>query len=211
MARTKTEETLEAREQEHADDPERAELIARARRFKTGWIELAESLVEARRSGVWQRWGHASFEAYTQRELSLRSETVDKLTGSYSFLQRRAPAVLERDGVRERIPSYQSVDFLRRAEESEVAPSEAKTALYERVIEEAKPVAAVNREFRDVVFPLAPEDRRAKDSAGVRNVAKRLRELLEETDVLPKGLSREAKDALDRVLQALAEDDTRAA
>ena len=42
MARTtKTEAALEAAEREHIDDPERAEVLARARRFKSSWLELA--------------------------------------------------------------------------------------------------------------------------------------------------------------------------
>ena len=86
-------------EQAHADDPERAELLRRARRFKTSWIELAEALTQSRRGGRWREWGYASFEAYAKSELHLRQETVDKLTGSYSFLQRRAPtARLHRAG-----------------------------------------------------------------------------------------------------------------
>ncbi len=47
--RTKTEAALEHAEQAHADDPERAELLRRARRFKTSWIELAEALTACRK------------------------------------------------------------------------------------------------------------------------------------------------------------------
>ena len=211
MARTKTEASLEAMEREHADDPERADLLARARRFKTSWIELAEGLTETRRSESYRRWGYEAFDAYAKTELHLRPETVDKLMGSYGFLQRRAPAVLARDGVRERIPSYQAVDFLRRAEESPAAPDEAKDEIFTRVIGESKPASSVAREFGDVVFPLAPGDKKARDAAGVRNVARRLRELLDETSALPKGLAREALEVIDRVLTKLDENDERAA
>src|SRR5580704_11883624 len=137
MQRTKTDAALEQAEQAHADDPERAELLKRARRFKASWIELAEALTAARKHASWQRWGYDSLEAYAKTELRLRPETVDKLTGSYSFLQRRAPAVLERDPLREPMPSYQAVDFLRRAEESHDAPREAVEEIRRRVIDEA--------------------------------------------------------------------------
>ena len=50
MERTKTDSALAEAEQAHADDPERAELLRRARRFKTSWIELAEALTATRRS-----------------------------------------------------------------------------------------------------------------------------------------------------------------
>src|SRR5271166_4946009 len=122
MHRTKTEVALAEAEQTHADDPERADVLRRARTFKTSWIELGEALTRIKRSGQWKQWGYESFEAYAGGELFLKPQTVDKLTGSFTFLQRRAPSVLSRDGVREPIPSYQAVDFLRRAEASEDAP-----------------------------------------------------------------------------------------
>ena len=89
----------------------------------------------------------------------MRQETVDKLTGSYTFLQKRAPAVLERDPLREPMPSYQSVDFLRRAEASEDAPREAVDEIRRRVIDEAAPFGTVSRQYRDVVFPVDEDTR----------------------------------------------------
>ena len=99
MQRTKVDATLEALAEEHAEDPDRVELLHRARRFKASWIELAEALTRTKRSGRWKDWGYESFEAYDKSELHLRQETIDKLTGSYSFLQRRAPSVLTRDAL----------------------------------------------------------------------------------------------------------------
>src|SRR6185369_6370842 len=119
MPRTKTDAALAAAEEQHADDPERAEVLRRARRFKASWIELAEALSNVRRSGDFKRWGYESFEDYTRTELHIRQETADKLVGSFMFLKKRAPSVLSRDGLTSAIPSYQAVDFLRRAEESE--------------------------------------------------------------------------------------------
>src|ERR1035438_7156771 len=91
MHRTKTDAALADAERSHADDPERAELLARARRFKASWIELAEGLTAVKRSGGWKNLGYDSFEAYAKGELRIRQETADKLTGSYTFLKRRAP------------------------------------------------------------------------------------------------------------------------
>jgi hypothetical protein len=205
MHRTKTDAALAEAEAAHADDPERAELLHRARRFKASWIELAEALTHAKRGGRWREWGYESFEAYAKGELRLRQETVDKLTGSYTFLQRRAPSVLARDALREPVPSYHAVDFLRRAEASDEAPREAVEAIRKRVLEEAAPVAAVSREYKDVVFPIDEPTRRARDAAGVKNVAKRLRELLAETRCVPRKLAGEVSGALDELLQAIEE------
>jgi hypothetical protein len=203
--RTKTDAALAEAEAAHSDDPERVDLIARARRFKASWIELAEALTHAKRGGRWRDWGFDSFEAYARNELRLKQETVDKLTGSYSFLQRRAPAVLTRDALREAVPSYQAVDFLRRAEAQDGAPREAVEAIRKRVLEEAAPVAAVSRAYKDVVFPVDEDTLRARDVAGVRNVAKRLRELLAETRAVPRKLAGEVAGALDELLAAIEE------
>src|SRR3954467_9116757 len=109
MRRTKVDVELERAEQKHEGDVRRAELIRCARRFKASWVELAEALTEVRRRSEWKRWGHASFEAYAKSELHLRGDTVEKLTGSFAFLQRHAPEVLGRDGISAPIPSYHSV------------------------------------------------------------------------------------------------------
>jgi hypothetical protein len=203
MHQTKTEASLAEAEQAHADDPERAELIRRARHFKTSWIELAEALTAARKHSSWRGWGFDSFEAYARTELHLRPETAEKLTGSYSFLQRRAPAVLRRDPLREPLPDYHSIDFLRRAEESEGAPREAVEEIRRRVIEEAAPITAVSRAYKDVVFPIDEDTRRARDLAGIKNVAKRLRELLGETAVVPRKLAVDVAALLDELLDVI--------
>ncbi|MCL2450199.1 MAG: hypothetical protein FWD17_14725 [Polyangiaceae bacterium] len=211
MHRTKTEAALAEAEAAHGDDPERADLLRRARRFKASWIELAEALTRIKRGSRWKAWGFESFEAYAKKELHLRSETVDKLTGSYTFLQRRAPSVLARDGVRETVPSYQAIDFLRRAEASESAPREAVDAIRHRVLDEGAPLASVARAFRDVVFPVDSETRRAREVAALKNVATRLRELLADTKAVPRRLAGEVDTALDRLLGVLETHDERAA
>src|SRR5260370_39910667 len=103
----------------------------------------------------------------------LRQQTVETLTGSFTFLQKRAPSVLSRDGVREPIPSYQAVDFLRRAEANEDAPRGVVDEVRRRVIDDAAPAAAVAPAYRDVVFPIDEARRPKRDTAGGRHVAKR--------------------------------------
>ncbi len=205
MQNTKTQAALADAERAHANDPERAELLRRARHFKASWIELGEALTGLKRSGGWKAWGYDSFDAYAKSELHLRQDTVDKLTGCYAFLQRRAPGVLTRDPLHEPIPSYQAVDFLRRAEATEDAPRDALAEIRRRVIDEGAPAASVSRAYRDVVFPLDDAGRRARDVAGLRNVAKRLRELLEDTNAVPRKLAREVSGALDRLLDAVGD------
>ncbi len=208
MTSTKIDATLAALEETFSDDRERAELLRRARQFKSSWIELAQALTEARKNGRWKDWGFETFDDYTRRELHLRQETVDKLTGSYSFLQRRAPAVLDRDGVAAPLPSYQAIDFLRRAEERADAPREVVEELRRKVLDEAQPIMQVAREYKDVVFPIDEKTRKKQDAAGLKNVAKRLRELLAETRAVPRRLAGEVSESLDKLLESLGSEKT---
>jgi hypothetical protein len=204
MMKTKTDAALAAAEEAHAErDPERAEMIKTARLFKSSWLELAEALTRNRRAGAWRRWGFESFEQYTKLELHLRPETVEKLTGSFAFLQKRAPEVLARDGIGSPIPSYQAVDFLRRAEESDDATPDVVQALTRKVLADAAPLSAVSREYKDVVFPISDSDRSARDAATLKAAAARLRDLLPETKAIPKKLANEVAAAVERVLEAL--------
>jgi hypothetical protein len=203
MHRTKTDEAMADAERAHTDDPERVELLARARRFKASWLDLAESLSAVKRSGRWRDWGYDSFEAYAKGELRIRQETADKLTGSYSFLKKRAPAVLTRDALHEPIPSYQAVDFLRRAEASEDAPKGTVEEIRRRVLDDGAPAATIARTYGDVVFPLDEGRRKARDVSGIKNVARRLKELLSETKAVPRKLAGEVDGALEKLLDAI--------
>ena len=211
MPKTKVEQALAAAENEHADDPARSLLLRRTRQFKASWIELAEALTESRRRNDFRRWGYDSFEDYTRRELFLKQETVDKLTGSFLFLKKRAPEVLERDGLQRSIPSYQVVDFLRRAETESDAPESTVEQIRKRVFEDGAGLPSVVREFKESVFPVDPAEKKDRDRSNLLNVAKRLRELLDETDVVPKKLGGEIGKTLDRLLEALRREDERAA
>jgi hypothetical protein len=200
----KSEEVFADAERAHAGDPERVELICRARRFKTSWIELAEALSSVRQNAQWKRWGHASFEDYAKNELHLRQETVEKLTASYGFLKNNAPKILERDSMDAPVPTYQAVDFLRRVEAQESAPQDVVREIRKKVLEDGVPLPTVSKEYKDVIFPVKEEDRFERDKVALKNVASRLRSLLDETKVLPADLSSELLSVLGRILELVA-------
>jgi len=211
MRTTKVDAALADAEKAHEDDPERAELIRRARRFKASWIELASELATVRRRERWRTWGFDSFEAYVRVELHLRPETADKLTASYVFLQRSAPAVLGRDALSEPVPSYQAVDFLRRAEEHGGVEPATLEELRSRALDRGASASSLAREYGEKVFPLDASTRQIREVAGLRNVAGRLHELLSETKAISPKLVREVSGALERLLSALTSSDGKAA
>ncbi len=187
-------------------DPERAEAIARVRRFKAGWYELASTLTSLRKSEQWKRWGHSTFEDYYRRELHLRRETVEKLTGSFAFLQKRAPQVLDRDGREGPLPSYQAVDFLRRAEEESGAGDDTLNELRGKVLDEAMPLSQLARRYNEVLFPLNPEAQGEKRRHSLRSTAARLIELLaqaREDGAVAAELAAEIEEPLQRLVSKL--------
>lgn len=209
MHQTNVDRTLAALEMEHADDPERAELLRRTRRFKASWLELAEALANARREKRWEQWGYDSFDTYTKNELKLRPETVEKLTGSYMFLHKRAPEVLQRDPLSAPLPSFQAVDFLRRAEaraeEDDNVTDETLVDIRKRVLDDGVPVATVARLYKDTLFPVSESDKKDKDRHSIKQLATKLRDLLAETGAVPKKVANEARESLESLLSVVAD------
>lgn len=207
MHQTNVDRALAALEEQHADDPERVELLRRTRRFKASWLELAEALAEVKRGKSWERWGHTSFDDYTRKELKLQPSTVEKLTGSYTFLQKRAPEIIKRDPLDTPMPSYQAIDFLRRAEEraeeSGAVPDEALDDIRKRILDDGAPVATVAKLYKDTLFPVSEDQKRDKDRHAIKQTASKLRDLLADTHAVPRRLADTVGEALDELLSAL--------
>ncbi|MCS6915767.1 MAG: hypothetical protein RMK29_21400 [Myxococcales bacterium] len=206
-ARTQLDAALAEAQRRYAGDPERADLIARTRRFKSSWIELAEALSDCRQRERFRAWGFRTFEDYYRRELRLKTHTVDKLIGSFAFLRHAAPEVLRRDGVNQAIPGFEAVDFLRRAEEARLsgqADEDTVAEVRRAVLEDNMSLPRVSRLFKETLFPTdANEDQRRRQRE-VYRTAQRLVDLLEGLgDSLPPPLLHQVQDALTALLRAL--------
>ena len=206
MQQSNVDRALAALEEQHADDPERASLLRLTRRFKASWLELGAALSETRRSKSWERWGYPSFEAYAKNELKLRNDTVEKLTGSYMFLHKRAPEVLQRDPL-EALPTFQAIDYLRRAEEKaatdETIPKETISDIRKQILDDNVPVAKVAKLYNETLFPVSEQAKKESGKKSLKQTATKLRELLADTDAVPKRLASTVGEALDELLSAL--------
>ena len=210
MDQTNVDRALAALEEQHADDPERVELLRRTRRFKSSWLQLGEALSEVRRGKTWERWGYDSLETYAKAELKMRMDTVEKLTGSFMFLNKRAPEVLKRDPLESHMPSYQAIDFLRRAEErNEQEPTVSEETMGEvrtKILDEGVPMATVARLYKDSLFPISAADKKTKDKKELKSAATKLRDLLAETQSVPRRLAGAVSSAVDELLSELGAD-----
>lgn len=208
MEPTNVDRALAALEEQHADDPQRANLLRLTRRFKSSWLELGEALAQAKRNKTWESWGYDSFETYAKTELKMRADTVEKLTGSYMFLHKRAPEVLQPDRL-EALPTYQAIDYLRRVEEKaaedHTIPKEAVVDVRKQILDDGVPVAKVARLYNDTLFPVSDSDKRESNRKALKSTATKLRELLAESNVVPKNLASTIGESLDELLATLSE------
>lgn len=157
-------ETLADQLEHTGDDPARLTLVRCAQRFKRSWLELATALSELQNRRGFERWGYTDLHEYCQKELSIRSGTVDKLLLSFGTVQRYAPDVLEPGRARHETPSFDTVDYFARAigrEESagkrlDAAP-EVMEKLRAAVFEEGRSLPELRGEFGPLLRPKTTE------------------------------------------------------
>lgn len=206
MQQSNVDRALAALEEQHADDPERATVLRLTRRFKASWLELGEVLADVKRSKQWERWGYDSFENYAKNELKLRGDTVDKLTGGYMFLHKRAPEVLQRDPL-EALPTMRAIDYLRRVEEKAEKDDSISQAtvndVRKQILDDNVPVAKVAKLYADTLFPVSENDKRESNRKSIKSTATKLRDLIADSSTVSKRLAQTVGLALDELLSEL--------
>ncbi len=201
----------EALEAEGADEL-RVHVVRRAREFKRSWVMMAEALVEVRNRESYLDWGYEDFYSYCSLELQLKQATADKLTGSYVALKRHAPSVLKRDGLNERIPTCDAVDYFAKALQKNPGNDDGERAIAEEVVdelrhavfEEGAPVSDLRKRFNPVFNP-KPEGAEQMDTLRRTTAAvRRLERTIEEIEGLPRSTVRASLDALEALREDLA-------
>jgi hypothetical protein len=179
---TATAEKLASRAEDLPEGSFRREVLEGARRFKTAWVGLARLLVEVKRKERWREWGYPSFERYCSKELFIRSQTAEKLTASYGFLERHEPELAKQRGDG-RAPPFEVIEVLSRAEAAGRLSDSGWRELRDEVLVERPPTpATMNRKLSERFGPPAPptpapkEDRLARLAAQARRLAEACRE-----------------------------------
>lgn len=162
MARvtTKTTRALEERMKQVPQGSLRYQVLAHALDFKNAWIDLGAHLTKVRDGFTFQEWGYDDFDTYCQKELQIRKATADKLTATYSFMQRREPDLLlraQRDpGARASIPDFDVIHVLSRAEERGQVGDREYREVREHVFEGSAPTPAGLARVINANWPLPP-------------------------------------------------------
>ena len=102
-------------------DPQglRSHVLDAVKKFKGNWVDLARYVAAVKKANAFREWGFVTFDSYCTRELKLRKQTVGKLLRSYKFLRKEEPTFLSAalsDGEPDRLPDYENVNILRRAQ-----------------------------------------------------------------------------------------------
>jgi len=201
----------EALQAEGADEL-RVHVVRRAREFKRSWVMMAEALVEVRNRESYLDWGYEDFYSYCSLELQLKQATADKLTGSYVALKRHAPSVLKRDGLNERIPACDAVDYFAKAlrknpsNDSEHEPAvdrDLVDQLREAVFEEGAPVTELRKRFNPLFHPKPEGAERLDTIRRATASARRLEKMIEEIDGLRRPTVRATLDSLEALREEL--------
>lgn len=189
------------------DEAFRMEVVTKARSFKRSWVDMAESLVEVRSRGYFERWGYETLHGYALEELNIKRSTVDKLTGSYHALEQHVPHVLSWDGVAQSMPDMEAVEYFAKAveprEDAEGEPSagpprEVIDELKQAIFEDQINPSSLRRRFNPMLHPKAEVDPKKELLARVKAQARRLEELL-------GGVEGLTEERLEHVTRALAE------
>ncbi len=141
---------------------ERYEVLDRAKRFKSSWVELGEKLLDVSKSASFREWGYGSFEEYCVQEIRIKRGTAEKLTMAYRFMEKEEPQLIGRREELKPLPDYRSIDLLRQAKEEKGFTEEEYGDLRKRVVEEDRSHPTVLKKFKEVaalreeVNPLAP-------------------------------------------------------
>ncbi|ACH39511.1 hypothetical protein Gbem_2503 [Citrifermentans bemidjiense Bem] len=141
---------------------ERYEVLDRAKRFKSSWVELGEKLLDVSKRARFREWGYGSFEEYCVQEIRIKRGTAEKLTMAYRFMEKEEPQLIDRREELKPLPDYRSIDLLRQAKEEKGFTEEEYGDLRKRVVEEDRSHPTVLKKFKEVaalreeVNPLAP-------------------------------------------------------
>ncbi len=205
---TKTDRKMEDTMLAVADDPVRADTLAKARAFKRTWLELAEALTRVSDKRLWQGWGFSDFDAYCRKELHLRGSTVAKLLGSYRFLETSAPRVIERARSTETfdapIPSLPAVEFVKRATEEGNADEETLRTIHRVAFDEGAEAPVLNKKFGEIVFPQTDRERKEKLRAQIAAAARKLSALIaEDGSPVPRQIAIRVEETVGELLEAI--------
>ncbi|MDD4957306.1 MAG: hypothetical protein PHH49_07290 [Candidatus Omnitrophica bacterium] len=208
--KTKAIERIERQMEDIDEGSIRYKVLDCARRFKSSWMELGQTLFSVWKDKLYKEWGYSEFDTYVLKEIGIRGQTAGKLIRSYSFLEREEPAYLvhrKEDGAdTAKMPTYEAVDVLRRAKLNKNIDVEDYRKIRENVLENGKEAADVRKELSVIIRKneeLEPEEARKKKREIIVkrfvNTLKSVRKEIRMYKMLPDDILREAEKLIEKI------------
>lgn len=202
MEKTKSLKSIEEKMESLDANSLRYHILESAKNFKTSWIELGRSLYSVWKDKLYKEWGYGTFDIYTVKEIGIRKQTAMKLLRSYFFLEKEEPEYLKENFVASaetaKLPSYESIDVLRRAKNKKTLDTQDYAALKKEVFEKGRDFREVKRDLTTLIRQreeLDPEEAYQKRrSATVKRLVGTLKTLKQEIELqklLPAAIIKE--------------------
>ena len=174
IRKTRSIEKIEDKIRETEPGTIRNRILQDARSFKTSWVSLGRSLFAVWKDKLYKEWGFEEFETYIRKEIGIKKPTALKLVRSYSFLENREPAYLQRTESEElgaaKIADYGAVDVLRRADNNRDLGREEYSKLKKYVLEEGRDEKDVRKDLTTMIRQsqgVSPQEERERKRTAV--------------------------------------------
>lgn len=205
MEKNKSIHRLESQMKELSPESLRYRVLEVAKGFKSSWIELGQCLYTVYKDKLYRDWGHATFESYCAREIGIRQPTAVKLLRSYSFLEKEEPDYLKERAKNghspAELPSFESVNALRLAKQSERLADKDYEKIRSEVLEKGTEPADVRKKIKYYLKPVPAKEvsEADKKTAAAKKWAAQLETALSELSNLsyPNKVLKKIEELLD--------------
>ena len=208
--KTKAILNIEKRMEELDPGTIRYQILDDVKAFKTSWMSLGQALYSVWKDKLYKDWGYQEFDNYTSKEIGIKKPTALKLMRSYSFLENKEPRFLANTCSEEaepaKIPDFEAVDVLRKAENNKNVDPEDYAKIRKYVLEDGRDVKEVKKDLTEMIKQkedfLPEEVRRKKRTAVVKRFigqVKAVRKELKITKMLPESLLKELDEVVSKI------------
>lgn len=208
--KTKSMRHIEEKMQDVGEDSLRYHVLESAKNFKTSWVALGRSLYTVWKDKLYKSWGFNTLEGYTSKEIGIKKLTAMKLLRSYYFLEKEEPQYLSKDyeesASAATVPTYESVDLLRKAKNNKVLDNQDYVNFKKDVFEKGRDTQAVKKDLTALIRQrkeLDPEEIHEKERVSVvrryLNVLRSMKKEIQISKLLPPTLLKETESLINKL------------
>lgn len=171
-----------------------------ARRYRTSWLELAQVLVEVRRSEAWKESGATTFDEFVTRDLSLKASEAHQLIANYGFLEKHEKKVLDKPIEQVKLPDAKVINLLEKAEQRGQLTDKEYDGIRDRVWDPEVTTAELTRDITGrFPAPPPPEPSPAQRLKRLANTGNRFLEEVRSSRQIPTATKERLAAAIEEI------------